>query len=526
MKPVSGARAVHFVFGSYELHPDRAEVLGPGGPVHLEPKAYAVLRHLVENHDRIVSREELIEQVWGGRFISDAAVASAVKFARKAVGDDGERQQMIRTLHGLGHRCVAPVQRRVDATTIVQPEEPAPGPAERRPTVAVLPFAQGAGDPMQIGDGLSDEIIASLSRLRWLRVIARESSFRFRQEGVDLAGIRRVLGAGYALTGRAELTGTRLTLALTLIDTGSGSVVWADRFAPVLDDLHLARQQIVDAVVGALDLQIPQAEATAARGKPTEALDAWGAYHLGLSHLHRYNAHDNAIALTLLERATTLDPGFAVAYAARAFARFQDGLQWFDRDRAKAEADVRRLSERAVELDPLDPFANMIMGRWYWMTGNPDDGLDWYERAIQLSPSYSKGHYSRGMIDAFAGRSERARAGVDLALRLSPLDPMIGPMLAARSLSYLVEGDFATARDWALKSARYASSHANLLCLVAAACELAGDHVQARHFAQTLRSAVPDLTVSMYLQSVPMPGADVHAGIRDALRRVGIPVAT
>jgi Flp pilus assembly protein TadD len=167
----------------------------------------------------------------------------------------------------------------------------------------------------------------------------------------------------------------------------------------------------------------------------------------------------------------------------------------------------------------------MVMGRWHWLAGRPDDGLDWYDRAIQLSPSYSKGHYTRGMIDAFAGRSERARAGVDLALRLSPLDPMMGPMLTARAISYLAEGDFATARDWVLKAARHSPTHSNLLCMAAAACELAGDHVQALQFAETLRSAVPEITVSMYLQSVPTAQMDVHARIRDALRRVGIPVA-
>jgi TolB-like protein/Tfp pilus assembly protein PilF len=514
---------VHHVFGDFTLYPDRAELVGPAGLVQLEPKAFAVLCLLVENHDRVVTRDEMIAAIWGGRFVSDAAVATAVKFARKAVGDDGDRQAMIRTAHGLGHRFVAQVQRRVDASTVVQPEQVVDR-AGQRPTIAVLPLAQTA-EGLQVGDGLADEIIASLSRLRWLRVIARESSFRFRHDGVDLDAIRRVLGAGYALTGRVELSGARLSVAVTLIDTGTGAVVWADRFSPDLDGLHEARQDIVDAVVGALDLQIPQAEAMAARGKPTEALDAWGAYHLGMSHLHRYNAHDNAIAKALLERATKLDPGFAVAYAARAFARFQDGVQWFGGDRAKAQDDVRSLAERAFELDPLDPFANMVMGRWHWLAGNPDDGLDWYDRAIQLSPSYSKGHYTRGMIDAFAGRAERARAGVDIALRLSPLDPMMGPMLTARAISYLAEGEYATARDWALKAARHSPTHANLLCVAAAACELAGDHAKARHFADTLRRAVPEITVSMYLQSVPTSRLDVHARIREALRRVGIPAA-
>lgn len=513
---------MHYVFGSYALYPARAELVGPEGTVHLEPKSFAVLHHLVEHHDRVVSREELIEAVWGGRFLSDAAVATALKGARRAVGDDGARQAMIRTQHGAGHRFVAAVERRVDASTLVQPEVPAPERKDARPTIAVLPFAQG-GDGVQVGDGLADEIIASLSRLRWLRVIARESSFRFRQEGVDLEGIRRVLGAGYALAGRVEALGALMAVSVTLIETGQGAVIWAERFSLHLDDIHAARQDIVDAVVGALDLQIPQAEAMAARGKPTEALDAWGAYHLGMSHLHRFNAHDNAIALGLFERATALDPAFALVFAARAFARFQDASQWFRRDRDLIVADVRRLAERAVELDPLDPFVNMAMGRSHWLTGRPDDGLDWYERAIALSPSYSKGHYTKAMIDAFAGRSDTARAGVDVALHLSPLDPLMGPMLAARCLSYLVEGSYPAARDWGLRAARRAPTHSTVLVATVAACQLAGDHDQAAHWAGVLHGIVPDITSTMYLQMVPLAGEDVHARVRAALRGVGIP---
>ena len=224
---------MHYVFASFAFYPDRAELIGPEGEVRIEPKAMAVLRLLVEHHDRVVSREEMIEVVWGGRFISDGAVATALKFARKAVGDDGDRQAMIRTVHGMGHRFVAAVERRVDATTAVQLVEPEAEQADRRPTIAVLPFGQGAGDAVQVGDGLADEIISSLSRLRWLRVIARESTFRFRQDSVDLAGLRRVLGAGYALTGRVELVGGRLNVSVTLIETQAGAVVWSDQFQPV-----------------------------------------------------------------------------------------------------------------------------------------------------------------------------------------------------------------------------------------------------------------------------------------------------
>ena len=267
---------MHYVFAPYSLFPARAELVGADGAVHLEPKAFALLCLLVEHHDRLVSREEMIEAVWGGRFISDAVVSTALKSARKALGDDGERQAFIRTIHGSRHRFVATVQRRVDATTTVQPVEQPPEQADRRPTIAVLPFAQDAADAVRMGDGLADEIISSLSRLRWLRVIARVSSFRFRQVGLDHAGLRQVLGAGYALTGRVELVARRLVVTVTLIETRTGSVVWSDRFSPSLDELHEARKDITSAVIGALDLQISQAEAAAAHTKSTEMLDALG----------------------------------------------------------------------------------------------------------------------------------------------------------------------------------------------------------------------------------------------------------
>ncbi len=517
---------MHYEFAPFTFYPERAELTGPKGGIAVEPKALAVLRLLVENHERIVSREEMVEVVWGGRFISDAAVSTALKGARRALGDDGVRQDYIRTLHGLGHRFVAEVRRRVDAAPRevgAAPREVGAEPVNKRPTIAVLPFAQELGDRIQVGDGLADEIISSLSRLRWLRVIARESTFRFRQTSVDFADLRALLGAGYVLTGRVGLKDGRLEGSVTLIETEAGSIVWAERISPSLDDIHTARQEIVAAVIGILDLQIPQAEAVLARHKPTELLDAWGAYHLGMSHLHRWNAHDNAIAAGLLERATRLDPAFAQAFAARAFARFQDALQWFRPDRVAIAAEVRHLAERAVELDPFDPFANMAMGRWHWISGNPDDGAEWYDRATKLSPSHAKSHYSRGFIDAFAGRSDAARQNVDLALGLSPLDPMMGPMLAAKGVSYLVEGQDGLARDWLVRAARNASSHSGIVTGALAASHLAGDTVQAAHWARVLHEIVPDLTVGMYLNSVPLADAAVRARIRAALKAEGLP---
>jgi TolB-like protein len=514
---------MHYVIGPFALYPDRAELTGPDGPVRLEPKALAVLRLLVENHDRVVSREEMIEVVWSGRFVSDAAVSTALKFARKAIGDDGERQAMIRTIHGLGHRFVAPVDRRVDATTLVRPVEPTPEQTDRRPTIAVLPFAQAASDAMQVGDGLADEIITSLARMRWLRVIARDSTFRFRQDGLDLVGLRRVLGAGYALSGRVELVAGRLDVTVTLIETQSGSVVWADRISPRLDDLHLARQEITAAVIGALDLQISQAEAATARTKSTEMLDAWGAYHLGMNHVLRFNARDNTIAVGLFERATRLDPNFATAFAARAFALQQEASQGFTADTVPVIAEMRRMAERAVDLDPFDPFANMVMGRVHQISGEPDGGLFWYDRAVEVSPNFVKGHYARGITDMLAGRTNQAHAGIDTSMHLSPMDPLLGLMLTFKALSHYVDGELDLALDWSRKAVRCNQVHYLVLLSAALVHHAAGETVEAMRWATHLRTLRPDATVEPFFLSMPFANADTKSVVRKSLHDLGIP---
>ncbi|MBL9051487.1 MAG: winged helix-turn-helix domain-containing protein [Tabrizicola sp.] len=514
---------MHYVFGAYSLYPDRAELTGPDGTVRLEPKAFAILRLLVENHDRVVSREEMIEVIWGGRFISDAAVSTALKFARKAVGDDGERQTMIRTIHGLGHRFVASVDRRVDATTLVRAVEPAPEQTDRRPTIAVLPFAQAASDAMQVGDGLADEIITSLARMRWLRVVARDSTFRFRQDGIDLVGLRRVLGAGYALNGRVELVAGRLNVTVTLIETQSGSVIWADRISPRLDDLHLARQEITTAVIGALDLQISQAEAATARTKSTEMLDAWGAYHLGMSHLLRFNARDNTIAEGLFERATLMDPNFATAFAGRAFALQQEASQAFTSNTAPVIAEMRKMAERAVELDPFDPFANMVMGRVHQISGKPDDGLFWYDRAVEVSPNFVKGHYARGMTDMLAGRTSLAHAGLDTSIHLSPMDPLLGLMLTFKAMSFFVDGKLDQAQHWIQIAVRCNQVHYLILTSPAVVNHAAGKTEEAKRWATHLRNLRPDATVEPYFLSMNFANADTRSVVRNALHALGIP---
>ncbi len=517
-------------FDPFELDTDRAELRTVSGLVKLEPKVFRLLCLLVENNERVISKDEMIAAVWGGRFISDAAVSTALKAVRKALGDDGDRQGFIRTVRGVGHRFVAPVRIR---PTEIALSGPAPQ-AERvvaadgrgdRPTVAVLPFSRsGLPDSFaSLGDAIPADIISSLARLRWLRVIARESTFRFRSADVDLAGLHSVLGASYCLSGRVELFAKQLEVSVDLVDTRSGGLIWSDRFERPVADVHAVRHEIVGAVIAALDLQIPQTEAALARGKPVEHLDAWEAYHLGLSHVYRFNARDNAIAGSLFRRATDLDPGFSTAFAARAFASFQDAMMGYVPDRHAALAAVRFAAERSIEVDPLDPYANAAMGRLHILTGSPDDGLVWLDRSVELSPNYAKGHYSRAFLQVIRCQTVETRGGIDMAIGLSPLDPLLAPMRAMKALSFGIDGDYATAADWAVLAARTATSHSTVVMAAVAFCQLDGRTEATAHWARIVREVRPDMSITLYQKSLPFAKADFRDNIRSALLAAGFP---
>jgi Tfp pilus assembly protein PilF len=276
-------------------------------------------------------------------------------------------------------------------------------------------------------------------------------------------------------------------------------------------------------VIGALDLQISQAEAATARTKSTEMLDAWGAYHLGMSHVLRFNSNDNTIAEGLFERAIRLDPNFATAYAGRAFALQQEASQGFSRDTAPALAEMRRMAERAVELDPFDPFANMVMGRVLQIEGPPDHGLFWFERAIEVSPNFVKGHYARGHIDMLAGRTDRANAGLDTSMHLSPMDPLLSLMLTFKAMSFFVDGKLDQAQEWSRKAVRSNQVHYLVLTTAAVVNHVAGDAAEASRWATQLRTLRPDATAAPYFVSMPFANADTKALVHRSLHDLGIP---
>jgi tetratricopeptide (TPR) repeat protein len=325
----------------------------------------------------------------------------------------------------------------------------------------------------------------------------------------------------YCLSGTVEIAGASLVVTVELSDTRDCGVVWAQRFAGAVDDVHRIREDIRSQILAALEIQIPLHEATLARLTVTENLDAWSAYHLGLQHMYRFNRTDNAAATALFRQAATQDPGFARAHAGLSFVHFQMAFMHYADDLAGEIALARRFALRGLELDPMDPFVNFTMGRTFWLEGDLEGSLAWLERATSISPSYAQGIYARAWTESLAGRGVEGRRHVDFAMRLSPIDPLYYAMLATRAFAHMVMGEYAEAAEWAERAARSPGAHVLIAMIAVSVHALAGDEIRAASWAANVRSRSPALTRSDFFRAFPMKSEAARNGMSKALERFG-----
>ena len=510
-----------YLFNEFELDRSKVELRRNGVTVPVEPQVFALLLLLAENRERLVTRDEVIEKVWDGRIVSESALDSRIKSARRALGDSGKAQRFVRTIHGKGFRFVAELR---EVAAVRDPvgsvEVPCLVPqGEAKPSIAVLPFRLigSAGPHSVIADGLPDELIAELSRLRWLLVIARGSSFRFRSATPDPGEVGKVLGVRYCLSGTVEIASSTLALTVQLVDTRDAGVVWGDRFVSNIADVHATRGAILAKLVAGLELQIPSHEARAAQLMAPENLDAWSAYHLGLQHMFRFNRNDNAVAGELFKRAIAEDPRFARAHAGLSFVHFQNAFLGYTQDIPEEVCHARRFAERGVELDSLDPFANLTMGRSFWLEGALDASFAWLDRATAISPNYAQGIYARAWTHALSGRGTDGRADADAAMALSPLDPLYYAMAATRALSHIVCGEEAEAAAWAERAARSPGAHVLVAVIAVAAHSLNGNRQQAAAWAANVRARNAAFTEADFFRSFPFADTAARQRIAKAL---------
>src|SRR6266568_2485070 len=422
-----------FLFDNHALDTDRRELRRGSERIAVEPQVFDVLVYLVQNCDRVVSKDDLIASVWHGRIVSDSTLTSRINAVRKAVGDSGEDQKLIRTVARKGLRFVGTVHAKSNGAKPVHAAGPldkvgeqsrAGLPLPDRPAIAVLPFVNMGGDAEQeyFSDGISEDIITALSKLRWFFVIARNSSFIYKGKPVHMKQVAEELGVGYVVEGSVRKGGDRVRITAQLNDTATGSHIWAERYDRDLIDVFAVQDEITDAIVTAIEPQIYAAENFRSRRKPPNSVDAWDLVMRALSHHWRVTRSDSAAAQVLLEKAIAIDPNYGQALALLATNHmFSVHLGWADI--ATAAPVAERAALAAIAADSEDAWAHTALGSVYFSTRRLDDSLAEFELALQLNPNFSLAQGYYGLALSYCGRWQEAHEAAQRAIRLSPRDP-------------------------------------------------------------------------------------------------------
>src|SRR5262244_1757813 len=330
---------MQFLFGDHTLDEDRRELRCGAGPVAVEPQVFDLLIYLLQNRDRVVTKNDLIDAVWGGRVVSDSTLTSRINAARRAIGDNGQQQKLIRTIARKGLRFVGDVRLQASGPPSASPQSDAGDslrtalPLPDRPAIAVLPFVNMSGEPEQeyFSDGISEDIITALSKLRWFFVIARNSSFTYKGKAVHLKQIGEELGVGYVVEGSVRKDGDRVRITAQLNDVATGSHIWAERYDRSLADVFAVQDEITQSIVAAIEPQLYAAENFRTQRKAPDSMDAWDLVMRALSHYWRVTRQDHVVAQALLEKAIAIDPGYGQAHGVLAATHvFSAHMGWAD----------------------------------------------------------------------------------------------------------------------------------------------------------------------------------------------------
>lgn len=516
-----------YKFENFELDTDRRELRREGMAVETEPQVFDLLVLLASHHHRVVSKDEIIEKIWQGRFISDWAISSRIKTLRQALGDDGTGQRFIKTLRGKGFRFVQDVALAAPIASAGPPEttpQQTYAPMGMRTSIAVLPF-QLIGSPgphLAIADAIPRELIASLSSLRWIKVFAHGSTFRFRGDHIDVGDVGSILGAHYALTGSVEVIGSDVIIDTELSGTHSREVIWALRRQRPLDQVQELRAEIAAQVIAVAEFGIPQHEASLLQFNDASDLDAWSAMHIGIQQMNRLNPKSLDLSLQMFERAITLDPTLTRAHAGKSFVHFLNAFLKYKPDRDSEVAATIRAAEMALELQPQDPFANFVMGRSFWLQDNPESSKPWFARALSASPNYALGYFAASWADIFTKEYSEGDSKTDKAMDLSPLDPMLGGMLCNKMWVAIARDDIAEAVKWSEQTARTPGTHAGMMMFAAMANLLAGDETKADMWKAEALRRNPDLRSEHMKTLIPSSHQEFQSLIDDAARRLKI----
>jgi len=490
-----------FRFGNWELDTELYELRQDGRQCQVEPQVFNVLEFLVRNHERVVSRDELLEEVWRGRVVSDATLSTCIKAVRKAVGDDGHAQQLIKTVHGRGFRFIGELEQS-DRRKETSPSTPTPAIKKSGlTTIALLPFDVFSNDPELefFADGLVEDLTTLLARTPGLLVISRSSSFSYKRTHPTAARVREEMGVDLMLEGSVRSVGDQVRINVQLIDTEDGGHLWARRFDRSADRILELQDEIINAIAQVIEPELVRVSYTHARSIDCDR-NARVLYQRasGLLALKGWHPDTFAEAASLLRQSIAIEPGLGPAHAYLALILALGHRVGLLVEREQAAQEGLRAADLALQLDDMDSNVLGFSGCALADLGHTDRAMPVLERALQQDPSNAQAWAALGAAKIADRKLKDGIQDLRRGIRISPLDNRLAVWESFLAIGLMLDGDTDEAVV-AAKSAcrRDVRNHIPRVTLAAAqiAAGLPDQARQAMAEAYRLRSALSGIEI-------------------------------
>ena len=503
-------------FGRFWFDLGRRELFRDEVPLRLGGRALDILHTLIAAKGDVVSKEELLTRVWPGLVVEENNLQVQVSLLRKTLRDETSGDSHLITVPGRGYRLVGLGGTRQ-------------GPAlPDKPSIAIMPFQNMSEEPGQdyFTDGIVEDIITALCHIRWLFVIAPNSSFTYKGRAVDVKQVGRELGVRYVVEGSVRKAAQRVRITAQLIDAASGAHLWADHFDGGVEDIFDLQDRVTESVVGAISANLEQAEIERAKRKPTNSLDAYDYFLRGLASAHRMTRESTSEALKLFSKAVKLDADFATPYGAAGFCYVVRKINGWTTDRVQEMAETARLARLVARLGNDDAlalaFGGLALG---YVAGDLDGALALVERALSLNPNLATAWYASGTVRAFrGGEPDVAIEHLRRAMRLSPRDPLMFTMQGVTAFAHFFAGRYEEAVSWAEKAFWERPNILATSRVAAASYALAGRVEKAQQAVARMLELDPDMHLSNLKERIGIFGRpEDFARYADALRKAGLP---
>ena len=501
-----------------------------GEPVSVEPLVFDLLVYLIEHRDRVVTREELLDNLWKGKVVTDAALGARLKDVRRAVGDSGSRQEVIKTLHGRGYQFIADVD---ESSADYSPEKPESRssqealPLPDEPSIAILPFTNMSGDPEQeyFSDGITEDIITSLSKIKNLLVIARNSTFTYKGKSVDVSQVSREQGVRYVLEGSVQKSGNRVRVTAQLVEATTGHHIWAERYDRDLEDIFVLQDEITQRIVTELDVHLSAGEQARLWSGGTNNLEAWECVRMGSDLLNTVQTDLIPEATRLIKRAIDLDPEYAAAWVWLAWSHFhvsEDHESKFsEEERKQALKSTRNCAQQALKYDSSNAEAYAALALYDLSSLEHEAAKAKINKSVQLEPNHATNIAISAAILNKCGRPEIAIERIRKAMRLSPVYPSwhLSILGQAYRLAGMIDVAIETYNE--LINIESGSLEGQI-----ALAEIFGETNQPDQAAVSAKEVLrlnPDFTINKYVDGLAYSDPAENLRFADGLRKAGLP---